>query len=135
MRVLVIDDDADILALLRRFFEGRGYVVETRSGALGLPSRVASWWRGDAPPDAIIVDLMMPTLSGDGALKLLARNSTSRRIPVVLYSAGEAKVCEEAAKSHPLCAFVPKSQRLSALAEELEGLMASAAKALARETV
>ncbi len=123
MRILVIDDDPDILALLKRYLEGRGHTLEVRSGALGLPGRVGSWWRGASPPDAIVLDLMMPTLSGDGALKLLARNSVSRLIPVVLYSAGAAQTCQEATKAHPRCLFVPKSERLSALAETLEQLM------------
>src|SRR5690606_10301989 len=89
VRVLVIDDDSDVRQMVGRFLERRGHTVEVRPGALGLPSRVGDWWRGAPAPDAIVLDMMMPAMSGDAALKLLARNKTSRKIPVVLYSAVE----------------------------------------------
>lgn len=124
MRVLVIDDDQDVREMLRRFLERRGHEVEARQGAAGLPSRVADWWRGAPAPDAIVLDMMMPTMSGDTALKLLARNLTSRAIPVVLYSAVANEEGERVAKAHPRCAFVSKTDRLTALAETLEQLVA-----------
>lgn len=122
MRVLVIDDDSDVRQMVGRFLERRGHSVEARPGALGLPGRVGDWWRGATPPDAIVLDMMMPAMSGDAALKLLARNKTSRKIPVVLYSAVEASEGERIAGTHPLCAFVAKTDRLAVLAETLERL-------------
>lgn len=122
MRVLVIDDDSDVRQMVGRFLERRGHSVEARPGALGLPSRVGDWWRGAPAPDAIVLDMMMPTMSGDAALKLLARNKTSRKIPVVLYSAMDPSEGERVTVMHPLCAFVAKTDRLSVLAETLERL-------------
>ncbi len=134
MRVLVIDDDEDVRQLVSRFLEGRGFNVETRPGALGLPSRVGDWWRGAEAPDAIVLDIMMPAMSGDAALKLLARNERSRAIPVVLYSAVERPEGERVAKEHPRCAFVSKSDRLTALAETLEQLMVVSVSVSAKST-
>lgn len=125
MRVLLIDDDDDLRQMVGRFLEKRGHSVESRSGALGLPSRVGDWWRGAPAPDAIVLDIMMPTMSGDAALKLLARNHTSRSIPVVLYSAVANAEGERVAKGHPRCAFVSKSDRLTVLVETLEQIVAN----------
>lgn len=126
MRVLVIDDDEDVRQLVGRFLERRGHVVEARAGALGIPSRVGDWWRGGAAPDAIVLDMMMPAMSGDEALKLLARNPKSREIPVVLYSAIDRAEGEKTAKAHPRCAFVSKTDRLTMLADAIERMTAGA---------
>jgi CheY-like chemotaxis protein len=125
VHVLVIDDDDDVRKMVSRFFEGRGHTVLALGGALGLPSRVSQWWRGGKPPDAIVLDINMPKMSGDDALKLLARNPTSREVPVVLYSALEAADGEEHLVGHPRCAFVSKSERLTVLLEKIEELRAS----------
>lgn len=134
MRVLVIDDDEDVRQLVGRFLERRGHSVEARAGALGLPSRVGDWWRGAPAPDAIVLDMMMPAMSGDAALKLLARNETSRAIPVVLYSAVANEEGERVAKGHPRCAFVSKSDRLTALVETLEQLVATTTEVVAKRS-
>lgn len=120
--MLVIDDDGDVRQMVSRFLERRGHIVEVRPGALGLPSRVGDWWRGAPTPDVIVLDMMMPSMSGDAALKLLARNKTSRAIPVVLYSAVERSEGERVAVTHPRCAFISKSERLATLAEAIERL-------------
>lgn len=120
MRVLVIDDDDDVRQLVGRFLERRGHVVESRPCALGIPSRVGDWWRGETAPDAIVLDMMMPAMNGDEVLKLLARNPTSREIPVVLYSAVDRVEGEKTAKGHPRCAFVSKTDRLTMLVDAIE---------------
>jgi CheY-like chemotaxis protein len=120
VRILVIDDDDDVRQLITRFLEGRGHEVESQSFALGLPSRVASWWRGDTSPDAIVLDIMMPKMSGEEALKLLTRNRTSRKIPVVLYSAIDPADGNALADRHLQATFVQKTDRLSVLADAID---------------
>jgi len=119
MQILVIDDDNDVRQLITRFLEGRGHSVEAAAMALGLPSRVSSWWRGDRAPDLIVLDVMMPKMSGEDALKLLARNSASRTIPVILYSAIDPSEGEALAAGHEQATFVAKTDRLSVLADAI----------------
>ena len=63
-------------------------------------------------------------MSGYEALKLLARNKTSRDIPVVLYSALDEEEAAPHCEHHPLCAFVSKTARLTDLLETIERLQA-----------
>ena len=58
-KILVIDDDQDILDLLKKAFETRGYdVVSTTTGADGV--RLSS----EASPDIILLDIELPDIDG-----------------------------------------------------------------------
>jgi len=85
--VLVIDDEKDVLELLRYNLEKGGFeVVAARDGESGLKAATAS------PPDAIILDVMMPGLDGLGVCRRLREESRTARIPIILLTAkaGEA---------------------------------------------
>jgi len=59
-RVLLVDDDEDILLLTKIMLQGMGIQVETASsGALALETL-----RTDHPPDLVILDLTMPRMDG-----------------------------------------------------------------------
>ena len=58
-RVLVVDDEAPILRLLRRTLEAHGYAVEAvESGRAALASA------DRRPPDVVLLDLMLPDMDG-----------------------------------------------------------------------
>ena len=81
--ILVVDDDADTRALLGEFLAGHGFVVHAaRDGrhALQLLAHLAA-------PDLILLDYMMPVMSGIQFLARKRRNPRLRCIPVVLMSA------------------------------------------------
>ena len=85
--VLVIDDEKDVLELLWYNLEKGGFdVVAARDGESGLEAATAS------PPDAIILDVMMPGLDGLGVCKRLREQPRTARIPIILLTAkaGEA---------------------------------------------
>jgi DNA-binding response OmpR family regulator len=81
-RIAVVDDDTSILDLLRVILESEGYAVDTFSSApVALKSGVKN------PPDAAIVDLMMPGMDGLELLRALRYNSRTRALPVLICSA------------------------------------------------
>ena len=58
-RILVVDDDPDVLKVLKRFLKAHGYQVETAAdGETALETL-----RGE-PPDLLILDLELPSMSG-----------------------------------------------------------------------
>jgi len=80
--VLVVDDDPDVRALLRRSLEREGYaVVEAEHGRAAL-ARL-----GEATPDLVLLDLMMPEMDGFEFLVELRRLPASRHVPVVVITA------------------------------------------------
>lgn len=80
-RVLVIDDEADVLRYLSTLLQDEGYEVSTaRDGAEALPLARA------CRPDAITLDITMPGMSGIEIFGLLRRDPALRRVPVVVVS-------------------------------------------------
>ena len=82
-RALIIDDDLDLLLLLRRTLEfTAGWDVHTAStGAAGIElARTIA-------PDAILVDVMMPEMDGYEVCRRLKADEGTARIPVVLLTA------------------------------------------------
>ena len=79
--VLCIDDDAEVIELLRRYLIPEGYSVRgASSGEEGI--RLAQELR----PSVITLDVMMPEKDGWQVLRELKNNPTTRDIPVIIHS-------------------------------------------------
>ena len=92
-RVLVIDDDPMAIDILSLILRGGGFQVSAATSAIGVTQLVA-----DTRPDAIVMDLNMPAMSGDRLARLLRRNPRSRKIPLVLVSGDGFAALQEAAQ-------------------------------------
>ncbi|MCC7110121.1 MAG: response regulator [Deltaproteobacteria bacterium] len=83
-RVLVVDDDAVVRRLVRALLEPAGYrVLEAASGTAGL--ELAKEFR----PAVVLVDLMMPELSGFEVIDALRADTRTRATPVIVLTAAE----------------------------------------------
>ncbi len=81
-RVLVVEDEASLRKLLTMQLEGAGYAVETaRDGVEGLAMLL------ERPPDLVILDLMMPRMSGTELCRRIKSNYLTYQIPVIMVSA------------------------------------------------
>lgn len=80
--VVVADDNVDILKLLRIRLSKRGYDVRTATDGREALDAV----RAD-PPAAVVLDWMMPLLSGPEVCAELKRDPVTAGIPVVLLTA------------------------------------------------
>lgn len=108
-RVLVVDDDANIrrmiIAALRR--DGYGF-LEAPNGREALDLMRAE------RPDIVVLDLMMPVLSGWDVLRERLGDSELMRIPVIIVSANrDPEVAHAVDKG--ICAFLPKPFDIGAL--------------------
>lgn len=94
--VLVVDDERDIFEIIRLLLEPDGLRVEgAKNGALAL-ERIAS-----LKPDLIVLDLMLPLVSGVDILQQL-QGKEAAKIPVVVLSAlGEAAAARQQAVRFP----------------------------------
>jgi len=77
--LLIVDDDLEVLALLKKFFLQHGYTVETVASGIELWAAMER-----QPADLIILDLMLP---GDNGLLLCQRLRQQYATPVIMLTA------------------------------------------------
>jgi two-component system alkaline phosphatase synthesis response regulator PhoP len=81
-RILVIEDDKDIVELVRYNLEKDGYqVTSTGDGGSGLAQL------RKAPPDLLVLDLMLPKVSGLDICKDVRRDANLNRLPILILTA------------------------------------------------
>jgi CheY-like chemotaxis protein len=82
VRVLVIDDEPDVLLLCRVNLQHAGHeVVEAQDGADGLTLAQ------ETAPDVIVLDLMLPAVDGYEVLHQLREDVRTRDVPVLVLTA------------------------------------------------
>lgn len=84
-RILVADDSETVLLMLMRRLELAGYDVETARDGHEVLAKVESGRPGDDAPDLILLDAMMPRMSGAEALRQLRAGGD--HTPVLIISA------------------------------------------------
>lgn len=83
-KVLIIDDSATIVALLRRMMRQNEYTtLEAGDAELGIDLA-----RGERP-DLIFLDIVLPGMNGFSALRLLRRDPLTKDIPIIMISGNE----------------------------------------------
>ena len=81
-RILLVDDEPDFVSVVRVMLEREGYEVDTAySGKDGLAKIKAD------PPDAVVLDVMMPDKDGYTVCKELKADTQLSQIPVLLLTA------------------------------------------------
>ena len=136
-RILMVDDDRDLVASVKAFLEARGYTVDTAHNGIEAREQLKK-----QRPDLVVLDIMMD-YDTDGfnvAYKLRDEPETAR-IPVIIMS-GFTKELET--KTHifepmmyrewPAAKFFEKPVKLVDLADAIAGLLAGdTAPTVARE--
>jgi CheY-like chemotaxis protein len=109
--VLVVDDDDDIREVIAEILRAEGYdVVCASNGAQALEEL-----HKERHPDLVLLDLMMPIMSGWEVLEEIQAEEGLARIPVVVVSAMSAPgACEQLAKPVDLDHLLSTVGRLTA---------------------
>jgi two-component system phosphate regulon response regulator PhoB len=80
--ILVVEDEAALLTLLRYNLEKQGYRVEEATDGQEALMQVA-----DAKPDLVLLDWMLPSLSGIEVCRQLRRRPATRHLPIIMLTA------------------------------------------------
>jgi DNA-binding response OmpR family regulator len=81
-KVLVIDDNEDILFMLKAMLQLKGYKVFVKATAKNIESYIE-----ELAPDVIVMDMLLSGMDGSEVCKQLKENNTISSIPVVMISA------------------------------------------------
>jgi two-component system, OmpR family, alkaline phosphatase synthesis response regulator PhoP len=81
-RILIVDDEPDFSMIVQTYLEKEGFATELAyNGVEGFEKIKAN------PPDAIVLDVMMPEMDGFELCALLKKDSAYANIPIVLLTA------------------------------------------------
>jgi CheY-like chemotaxis protein len=95
-RVLVIDDEPDVVRLVVKILSGRGHMVQVaRDGASAL-ARVKH-----EPPDVILLDSDLPKIDGAEVCRRLKADATTAEIPIVLMTSAYIDIYDVDAEGGP----------------------------------
>ena len=86
-RILVVDDEADFCSVLRSNLEKQGFEVEVAYDGEECLLKVKN-----NPPDAIILDIVMPEKDGNAVCKAIRSDKRLAAIPIVMLTAAASPV-------------------------------------------
>ena len=86
-RLLVVEDESDIAELLTRVFSREGFQVGVARDGVSALDAVRR-----EPPDLVVLDWMLPELSGIEVLKELRARPETRQVPVILLTARREEI-------------------------------------------
>ncbi|MFP4057199.1 MAG: PleD family two-component system response regulator [Candidatus Brocadiia bacterium] len=124
--ILVIDDNRDALEILRSTLEEEGY----RALAADTPTQGLQTAR-DERPDLVLLDIMMPEMSGFHVCEKLKAEPACEHIPVVMLTARKAERDLSYARTVGAADFLTKPVRRSQLLATIRKHLATAAPARA----
>ncbi len=81
VRILVVDDDVEIVDMTALLLRGAGYDVATAGSG-----EEALYAIQEARPDVILLDINMPGLDGWEVLRVLREDDGTRALPVIMFS-------------------------------------------------
>lgn len=117
-RVLVIDDEPDVLLLCRLNLEQRGHeFLEAAEG------RKAIELARERQPDVIVLDLMLPGISGYDVLEALRRDDETSGIPILVLTAKSLQADRDRSHGLGASAFLTKPFLPDELCEMVESLL------------
>ena len=86
-KIILVEDDQQLLAIYRKMFEQTDYDVETATSAHQISEELRLIRMGESEkPDLIIMDLMLPYANGAQVLKSIKKSHFTRDIPVFVLS-------------------------------------------------
>jgi DNA-binding response OmpR family regulator len=81
-KVLIVDDEIDSLKLIGLLLESKGYqIVAAQNGERAIEKALQE------PPDLVILDVMMPGMSGYEVCRRLRTNPQTATIPILMFTA------------------------------------------------
>ncbi len=118
IRVLLVDDEPAILKTISKRLELTGYeVITATDGEEGLNQAKLSG------PQVIILDLMLPKITGMEVCATLKQDPLHRHIPIIIFTARGGEMDEKLCRECGADAYITKAQQSKALIEQIDILL------------
>ncbi len=117
--ILVIDDDPVLLAVVGDYLTEAGFTVSTAD--CGIYSNNIIY--GSNPPDLIVLDVIMPLMSGAKKAKLLKQRDKSAYIPIILMSSKDDQELKAIAEDCMVNGYLCKPFTAEQLVDKVKKLL------------
>ncbi|MDH5559500.1 MAG: response regulator [Deltaproteobacteria bacterium] len=117
-KVLIVDDEKKIRDLVAFRLEFKGYQVQNASNGTEAIQSVEK-----DPPELIVLDIMMPDITGYEVCKRLKSDEKTKKIKIILLTAKGRKQDEEEGFSVGADAYMTKPFRANILLDKIEELL------------
>lgn len=118
VKILIIDDSNTNVVLLEAVFSGKGYNVET-----ALNAHDAFKSMEEEKPDLILLDLLMPKVSGFDFMETINKKEEFKKIPVIVISAVSDYDNVQKIKQMGIYDYIKKPVDIEELEEKVENLL------------
>jgi two-component system, OmpR family, alkaline phosphatase synthesis response regulator PhoP len=81
-RILVVEDDQDIAELVVRYLDKAGFATERAASGRDALTAIAA-----RPPDALVLDLMLPHVDGLEVCRVIRGNEATAALPIIMLTA------------------------------------------------
>ncbi len=78
-KILIVEDDTDLLEMLRLSFKGAGFSIATATNGIEALKKVRS-----LRPDLVVLDLVLPELDGFAVCEILRKDGATSTVPVIM---------------------------------------------------
>ena len=120
-KILVIEDEKSVLKALAEKFTGAGFqVFQAENGEDGVTSVMAN------KPDLILLDLIMPVITGLQALKAIReKGDYGKNVPVIILTNLDPndKISEEITQNQPTLYIVKSNLKIEEVINKVKGLL------------
>ena len=119
-RILVVDDEASIVKILRKRLEQFGFEV-----SVAMDGQAALDKAREEHPALIILDIMLPILNGYEVCAKLKQDEAYKRIPIIMFTAKEESEHHLAGLMFGADAYIAKNCGSKVLLERIRTLLSN----------
>ncbi len=117
-RILLVDDEKDLVETVTFRLEGAGYEIIPAYDGLEAFEKARL-----AKPDLIILDLMLPKMDGYKVCGLLKKDARYTKIPIILFSARAQEEDKKLGEEVGADAYISKPFDAKVLLDKIEALL------------
>lgn len=117
-KILIVDDDEDIVNLLKLNLINAGFEIETASNGIEAGTRMVEF-----KPDLIILDIIMPEMDGLEALKYFRESKYTKDKPVIILTSVTKKETINKAMALGATSYLTKPVKIDELIIEIQKII------------
>ncbi|MGA2914545.1 MAG: response regulator [Sedimentisphaerales bacterium] len=121
-RILIVDDEPDVLMLTSLRLEKHGYEILTAANGRDAFESIRN-----EKPDLVLLDLIIPITYGTEICRRVKNDENLRHIPIILYTAHDEVMTDEKAKKAGADDYIAKPFNAEELLNKIERLLTTPA--------